>query len=195
MIGNLGRRCNGQIDLAFKLGVVYDLFMDEIFSIAARSVTVYLFFVLAIRLFGKKELTQLSVIDLVFILLISNSVQNAMIGGSTTLTSGIIAATSLFAINFILKNLIYKSERLSSFLQGNPLMLIYKGKVIKEHLNQAKITQEEIEAAVREHGVEKVCQVDLAVLEVDGNISVLSENFSHRTVRKRKAHKVVTKTS
>lgn len=201
MIGNFGRNGNEEKwriyrnRLAFNLVVAYDLIMDEVFSIVTRSVTVYLFVVLAIRLFGKKELTQLSVIDLVFILLISNSVQNAMVGGSSTLTSGVIAATSLFAVNFILKNLIYRSERLSNFLQGSPLMLIYKGKVIKEHLNQAKITQEEIEAAVREHGVEKVSQVDLAVLEVDGNISVLSGDFSHRTVRKRKVHKVISKTT
>ncbi len=167
--------------------------MDSVVAIVLRSVVVYLFIVLAIRLFGKKELAQLSVIDLVFILLISNSVQNAMVGDNSTLTGGIIAATALFSVNFLLKNLLYRSKKISEFFQGDPFMLIYKGKVIEEHLEKAKISMAELEAAVREHGVEKIKEVDLAVLEVDGNISVLSENFRRRTVRKRKAHKIISK--
>lgn len=162
--------------------------MDTLIPVVVRSVIIYLFIIVAIRLFGKKELSQLSIIDLVFILLISNSVQNAMIGQNTTLLGGITAAASLFIVNWILKNLFFKSEKLSSVLQGNPLMLIYQGKVIHKHLEQAKITKEELEAAVREHGVEKVEGVDLAVLEIDGNISVLSGNYSRRT-RKRRTHK------
>ncbi len=162
--------------------------MGTLIPVVVRSVIIYLFIIVAIRLFGKKELSQLSIIDLVFILLISNSVQNAMVGQNTTLLGGITAAASLFIANWILKNLFFKSEKLSSVLQGNPLMLIYQGKVIHKHLEQAKITKEELEAAVREHGVEKVEGVDLAVLEVDGNISVLSGNFSKLT-RKRRIHK------
>jgi uncharacterized membrane protein YcaP (DUF421 family) len=73
---------------------------NEYTSIILRSVVVYLFIVIAIRLFGKKEIAQLSVIDLVFILLISNSVQNAMVGQNTSLEGGLIAAVSLFAVNF-----------------------------------------------------------------------------------------------
>lgn len=166
--------------------------MDTTFVIIFRSIAVYLFIVFAIRLFGKKELAQLSVIDLVFILLISNSVQNAMVGDNSTLLGGITAATALFLVNFILKNLLYRSKRLSELFQGDPLMLIYKGTVVVEHLARAKISVTELEAAVREHGVEKISDVDLAVLEVDGNISVLSNNFRHRTVRKRKAHKILS---
>ena len=169
--------------------------MTEILSVVFRSVAVYLFVIFAIRLFGKKELSQLSVVDLVFILLISNSVQNAMIGENTTLSGGVIAATSLFAVNYLFKYLFYRSEKFSRLLQGSPLMLIYKGKVIKVHLAQAKITLDELRAAVREHGVESIQKVDLAVLEVDGNISVLSKNFSRKTVKRRKAHKIVSKTT
>ena len=84
---------------------------EEYLSIVLRSVIVYLFIVIAIRLFGKKEIAQLSVIDLVFILLISNSVQNAMVGPSTSLEGGLIAALSLFAVNFILKQILYRSKK------------------------------------------------------------------------------------
>ncbi|EKE14135.1 MAG: protein of unknown function DUF421 [uncultured bacterium] len=157
-------------------------------SIAFRSVAVYLFVILAIRLFGKKELTQLSVVDLVFILLISNSLQAAMIGSDTTLAGGLMAAGSLFIVNWILKNLIYKSKRISETIQGSPTLLVYEGKVFHKHLEKAQISHDELEAAVREHGVKNIAAVDLAILEVDGNISVLSSNFSRKT-KKRRLHK------
>lgn len=167
--------------------------MDPVLTIVFRSVTVYLFIIFAIRIFGKTELAQLSVVDLVFILLISNSVQNAMVGDNTTLAGGIIAAISLFLVNSFFKIVLFRWKRFNRIIQGGPLMLIYEGKILKKHLEQAKITTDELEAAVREHGVGKISSVNLAVLETDGNISVLSENFRRRTVRKRRAHKIVVK--
>jgi uncharacterized membrane protein YcaP (DUF421 family) len=163
--------------------------MADIFSIVYRSIIVYFFIIFAIRLFGKKELTQLSIIDLVFILLISNSVQNAMVGDNTTLLGGITAATSLFLVNWILKNLIFRSKNLSEMVQGNPLMLVYHGKIIQKHLDQAQLSFNELDAAIREHGVKNLKDVDIVILEVDGNISVLSKNFTQKTVKKRRIHK------
>jgi uncharacterized membrane protein YcaP (DUF421 family) len=164
-------------------------------DIIVRTVIIYIFIVLGIRLFGKRELAQLSVVDLVFILLISNSVQNAMVGNNTTLWGGVIAAGSLFVVNLVLETLFFKSRKFSRFIQGSPLMLVYSGKIIKKHLDEAKLSQDELEEAVREHGIEKISDVDLAILETDGNISVLSQNFQHRTVRKRRAHKILSKSS
>ncbi len=169
--------------------------MNDLFAVALKSTVIYLFVIFAIRLFGKKELAQLSVIDLVFILLISNSVQNAMVGSNVSLLAGIVAATTLFAVNYIFKLILFRSKKISGWIQGNPLMLIYKGSVVKPHLDQAKITEAELEAAIREHGIDKISDVDLAVLEVDGNISVLSENFRRRTVKKIKGHKIINKTT
>jgi uncharacterized membrane protein YcaP (DUF421 family) len=161
-------------------------------EIVLRSIAVYLFIVIALRLFGKKELSQLSVIDLVFVLLLSNSVQNAMVGSNSSLLGGIVAATALFIINWILKNLILKSGKFNSLIQGNAIMLIYQGKVNEKHLKTAQMSHEELEAAVREHGVKDISKVDLAVLEVDGNISIVSHDFKHRTIRRRRAHKSLT---
>ncbi|MFN8323514.1 MAG: DUF421 domain-containing protein [Chitinophagales bacterium] len=163
--------------------------------ISAKSIAIYLFILLALRLFGKKELAQLSVVDLVFILLISNSVQNAMVGSDNTLLGGMAAATGLFVINYIFKLLLKKFPSLSHIVQGDELMLIYKGKILRSHLDKSMITQEELHAAVREHGVESIKDVDLAILEVDGNISVLSRDFQHKSMRKRKAHKAIQKNS
>jgi uncharacterized membrane protein YcaP (DUF421 family) len=167
--------------------------MNSYIPIIISSTCVYIFIVLAIRLFGKKELAQLSVIDLVFILLISNSVQNAMVGANSSLTGGLVAATTLFVVNYLLKKALFHSRRLNQLVQGNPLMLIYNGQIIQPHLDQAQISLDEIEAAVREHGVETIRQVNLAILEVDGNISVLSDNFSSKTTKKRKAHKAINR--
>ncbi|MCX6292641.1 MAG: DUF421 domain-containing protein [Bacteroidetes bacterium] len=169
--------------------------MNPYLEVILRSVAVYLFVILAIRLFGKKELAQLSVIDLVFILLISNSVQNAMVGPDTSLVGGMLAAGSLFALNYVLKFFLYRNKSFSQLLQGNPVMLVHQGKVIHEHLEKEKISLEELEAAAREHGVENIKHVDLAVLEADGNISILSHNYEKRSVRRRKAHKVLSKTT
>ena len=163
--------------------------------ISAKSIAIYLFILLALRLFGKKELAQLSVVDLVFILLISNSVQNAMVGPDNTLLGGMAAATGLFVINYIFKLLLKKFPSLSRIVQGDELMLVYKGKILQSNLDKSMITKEELQAAVREHGVESIKAVDLAILEVDGNISVLSRDFQHKTMRKRKAHKAIQKNS
>lgn len=159
--------------------------------IVLSSIAVYVFIILAIRLFGKKELSQLSVFDLVFILLISNAVQNAMVLGNETLYGGLAAALSLFAVNYLLKRLQLRFPKFGKIVQGDAIMLVYHGKVIPSHLKMAGISEDEVMQAIREHGVASISEVDLAVIEVDGNISVLSHDFSKRSHRRRKAHKVL----
>lgn len=167
--------------------------ITSLLIIAAKSVAVYIFILFAIRLFGKKELAQLSVIDLVFILLISNAVQNAMVGPDTSLIGGLAAATGLFAINYALKIINYRFPEFSRAIQGESLLLIYEGKIIQKNLETAMISQSELEAAVREHGVESCEQVTIAVLEVDGNISVVSDEFKTKTVKKRRGHRALNR--
>lgn len=167
--------------------------MDPFLSIIIRTVIVYLAVVIAIRIFGKREISQLSVIDLVFILLISNAVQNAMVGPNTTLIGGLVAAGALFVVNRILGVVMFRSKKATQFLQGNPVLLIYHGRVYAKHLERAEISREELEAVVREHGVESLNQVDLAMLEADGNISVLSNGFQRQSTHRRRGHKVVSK--
>jgi uncharacterized membrane protein YcaP (DUF421 family) len=161
--------------------------------IVLSSVTVYFFIILAIRLFGKKELAQLSVYDLVFILLISNAVQNAMVGPDSTLLGGLVAAASLFVVNYVLKQTQFHFPKFGKAIQGEAVMLVFKGKLLASHLKRAGITEDELMEVIREHGVASVSEVDLAVLEVDGNISVLSTDIRKKTTRRRKAHKVVSK--
>ncbi len=170
-----------------------EIFYHPYLRIVGSTIAVYIFIIIAIRLFGKKELAQLSVIDLVFILLISNAVQNAMVGPDSSLTGGLIAATSLFIINYIFKQLQYRFPGFSKIIQGDAIMLVYQGKILESHMKMARITNEELMEAIREHGVGSLTDVNLAVLEVDGNISVISDDYKKRSSRRRKAHKIISK--
>lgn len=170
-----------------------ELLNNNYIRIIGSTLAVYLFIVIAIRLFGKKELAQLAVIDLVFILLISNAVQNAMVGPDATLSGGLVAASTLFLVNYLLKYLQFRFPRFGKIVQGDATMLVYKGKILESHLKKAKISEDELMEAVREHGVASVKEVDLAIMEVDGSISVLSDKYQRKTTKKRKAHKILTK--
>jgi uncharacterized membrane protein YcaP (DUF421 family) len=167
--------------------------MEGYLNIALKSIAVYVFIVAAIRVFGKKEFAQLSIIDLVFILLISNSVQNAMVGADSSLEGGLVAAFSLFLMNYVFKKMSLFSKGFSKAIEGEPIMLIYQGEVKLDGLKKAQISVDQLKAVVREHGVESIELVNLAMFEVDGNISVLSDNFKKSTQRKHKGHRVIGK--
>lgn len=161
--------------------------MNEYLAIILRSSAVYFFMVVALRLFGKKELSQLNTADVILILLISNSVQNAMVGNDTSLVGGLAAALVLFSINFILKKLMYKFPKFSDFMQEKPEILIHDGTLDFKTLSKLNITSDELKEAMREHGIEYFKDVKLAMLEIDGNISIISGNQSlKQTYHKRK---------
>ena len=166
--------------------------MDSFLEIIVRSAAVYLFMLVALRIFGKKELSQLNTADVILILLISNSVQSAMVGSDSSLYGGLAAATVLFIINYILKRLMFKYKKLSDFLQEKPEILIHNGTLEFKTLSKLNITSDELREAMREHGVENFKDVKLAMLEIDGNISIISGDKNLRqTHHKRKAHKTL----
>ncbi len=161
---------------------------SDILDIVIRTTVVYLLIVIGILLLGKKELSQISVTDLVFILLISNAVQNAMVGDNTSLEGGLIAALVLLVVNYGMRRLIYRSKSARNILEGEPVLLIYEGKLNRKNLERESITEEELMSALREHGVEFISEVKLAMLEIDGNISVVSKDFVNKTSHKHKKH-------
>jgi uncharacterized membrane protein YcaP (DUF421 family) len=165
--------------------------MEGYLLIALKSIAVYVFIVAAIRLFGKKEFAQLSIVDLVFILLISNSVQTAMVGTDTSLEGGLVAALALFVVNFIFKKLTIGRPEIAHLIDGDPVLLVYNGQLKAGGLAKAQITIEQLESVIREHGVEDISEVDLAMFEVDGNISVISDNFKKTSRRRRKGHRIL----
>lgn len=164
--------------------------MNPYLDIVIRSISVYLFMVIALRLFGKKELSQLNTADVILILLISNSVQNAMVGSNSSLFGGITAALALFIINFIFKRVMLNSKFIKELVQDKPEILVHNGKIDFKTLSRLGITSDELQEAMREHGVEHYKDVRLAMFEIDGNISVISGNDSlKQTHHKRKSHK------
>lgn len=147
---------------------------------------------IAIRLFGKKELSQLNTADIILILLISNSVQNAMVGSNSSLQGGLVAALVLFVLNFILKKIMYKSKSINDLIEDKPVILIHDGIIDFKALVKLEITSQELEEVIREHGVEHFTDVKLAMMEIDGNISVISgEKALKQTRHKRKIHKTL----
>lgn len=163
---------------------MFPTFPYEYLNIALRAVSVYLFILIAIRIFGKKELSQLSTSDLVLILLISNAVQNAMVGPDTSLGGGFVAAAALFLVNYLFKQGLFFFPKFNRTVEGDETMLVYKGNIIDEHLRKERITLNELQAVIREHGVADVKDVELAILERDGNISIVSKELN-QTYHKR----------
>lgn len=163
------------------------------YDIIIRTAAVYLFLIVCLLIFGKKELSQLSITDLVFILLISNSVQNAMVGNNSSLEGGLLAAGVLFILNFIIRRLNFRYKFMRKITEGEPIVLIYEGQLIKKNLDKQQITHEEIMAAVREHGLKTVEDVNLAMLEIDGNISVISYYDEKKTHFMRKHRRQLAK--
>ncbi|RXR22881.1 DUF421 domain-containing protein [Flavobacterium stagni] len=166
--------------------------MNAYFDIIFRSVCVYLFMIAAIRLFGKKELSQLNTADVILILLISNAVQNAMVGSNTGLIGGLVAALALFIINFFFKKLMFYIPALKKLVQDKPEILVHNGTVEFKTLAKLGITHDELMEAIREHGIEHYQEVRLAMLEIDGNISVISGDTQlKQTKHKRRIHKTL----
>ena len=166
--------------------------MNPYLDIVIRSVSVYLFMVIALRVFGKKQLSQLNTADVILILLISNSVQNAMVGNNTSLYGGMVAALALFVINFIFKRVMLKSKFIKDLVKDTPEILIHNGKIAFETISRLGITNDELQEAMREHGVEYYKAVKLAMFEIDGSISIISgDKDLKQTHHKRKIHKTL----
>ncbi|WP_338838770.1 DUF421 domain-containing protein [Flavobacterium ginsenosidimutans] len=165
-------------------------------DIIIRSVAVYFFMTIALRIFGKKELSQLNTADIILILLISNSVQNAMVGPDTSLLGGLVAALVLFVINFIIKKLTRRYKTLGNILLDKPEVLIHDGKLDFKALSKLDISDEELKEAMREHGIEFFKNVKLAMLEIDGTISIISEdqkNLKQTHYKRKHNHKNLQK--
>jgi uncharacterized membrane protein YcaP (DUF421 family) len=152
-------------------------------NIVLRTVIVYLVILTGLRLAGKREIGQMTVFDLVVLLLLANAVQNAMVGPDTSLAGGIIAALVLLVLNSVVAQLRLRWPRLRRFVEGSPTLLVLHGDVIADHLRREGLDQETLEAALREHGVVDLSDVEMAVLEIDGSISIVPAGTETRRAR------------
>ncbi|MGZ5337186.1 MAG: DUF421 domain-containing protein [Solirubrobacterales bacterium] len=143
-----------------------------------RSLIVFAFLVVALRLGGKRELAQLNVLDLAVLLLASNALQNAMIGDDNSVTGGVVGATALFAANYWFVRLTYRNRTARRLLEGSPRVLLESGKIKAEALRHEAITEAELLGAALERGFSSLDEVGLIVLETNGHMAVLDEKMA-----------------
>jgi uncharacterized membrane protein YcaP (DUF421 family) len=142
-------------------------------NIFLRTATVYCVVLAGVRLSGKREVGQMTPFDLTLLLLLSNAVQNAMTGPDTSLAGGVVAAATLLVLNYFVADLSGANRRFRKFIQGEPSLIVHDGQVIEAHMAKEHVSMDELERAMREHGISDYHQVALAVLEVDGSISFM----------------------
>lgn len=153
-----------------------------VLAIVAKTTVIYLFLVIGLRLLGKRELGQMTVYDLVLIIVLANAVQNAMLGNDNTLVGGLAAAFTLLLVNRALTWLLVRFPSLEHRLIGEPLLVVSDGQPLWDRMAREGLTRDHLMAALREHGLERLEDARMCVLEVDGTISVVPQNASiHRT--------------
>jgi uncharacterized membrane protein YcaP (DUF421 family) len=152
---------------------------NEIFALGVpladkilRPVIVYCFLVIVLRIFGKRELAQLNPFDLVVLLSLSNTVQNAIIGNDNSLTGGLIGAFSLLGVNYLVVRYLFRHRRLDQLFEGKPTTLVEHGHIVKHSLAKELLTRAELLTVLHRQGFDSIEEVDLCVLEPGGTFYI-----------------------
>ena len=148
-----------------------------------RPLIVYVALLILIRLFGKRELAQLNPYDLIVLLTISNTVQNAIIGNDNSLTGGLIGAFMLMALNHIVVRFLYRHEKIDRIIEGDAIVLVENGKVVKDALDRELITVPELESMAHRQGFESLEEVQRCILEPGGTLAMFGKKPSTGEVR------------
>ncbi len=148
-----------------------------------RPIIVYAFLVISLRLSGKRELVQLNPFDLVVLLTLSNTVQNAIIGEDNSVLGGLIGATSLLATNYLVVRFLYDHRKLDQLVEGRADVLIENGKVRTDRLKKELITLPQLEAAARKQGFESVAEVQKCILEPGGTLTFVGKKPDPEDIR------------
>jgi uncharacterized membrane protein YcaP (DUF421 family) len=148
-----------------------------------RPVIVYAFLVISLRLSGKRELVQLNPFDLVVLLTLSNTVQNAIIGDDNSVTGGLIGAASLLATNYLVVRFLYGHRNLDQIVEGRADVLVENGKLRRQNLKKELITEAQLEAAARKQGFASLAEVEQCVLEPGGTLTFLGKKPNTEDVR------------
>lgn len=159
--------------------VVSQKMWGELFTLGApllekmlRPMAVYIFLVLVLRIFGKRELAQLNPFDLVVLLSLSNTVQNAIIGNDNSLTGGLVGAVTLLGLNYIVVRFLFRHRRLDQLFEGKPTTLIAEGKLVKHSLAKELLTRGELLTVLHRQGYESIRDVERCVLEPGGTFFI-----------------------
>ena len=148
-----------------------------------RPLIVYVALLVLFRLFGKRELAQLNPFDLIVLLTISNTVQNAIIGNDNSVSGGLIGAVTLLGANWVVVRFMYRHEKIDRLIEGDETVLVEDGVVLRDRLDQELITAAELEAAAHRQGFESLADVQRAILEPGGTLAFFGKKPSPDTVR------------
>jgi uncharacterized membrane protein YcaP (DUF421 family) len=160
-------------------GSLFDLHLgvdEKIF----RSLLVFVFLAIALRLGGKRELSQINVLDLAVLLLASNALQNALIGDDNSVTGGVIGAGTLFLANYLFVRLTFRSVRARRLLEGTPSVLLRNGEPVERNMNKEAISMAELVDIALEHGFADLRKVGLIVIETSGQFVCLGPEQAKR---------------
>lgn len=156
-------------------------FGSSLVDVAIRTAVIYVVLIAGLRIAGKREVGQLSIFDLIVLLVIADAVQNAMVGQNTSLAGGIVAAITLITLDKLLNVVTERVPRVRKLLEGESQELIRDGVVLEDALRKEGIDDDDLAAALRRRGVLDPADVRLAVLETDGSISVVAKHPEHAT--------------
>ena len=149
-------------------------------TIAARTFLVLLFIVVGLRLLGKRQIGQMNIYDLALVMAIANAVQNAMTHGNGNLSVGIVSSGTLLLVGWALTFVFVRLPKLEERVIGTPTLLVNEGHILEDHMRREQVTHEILMSVMRQHGITDIKQVLMAVLEVDGSISIVPQTAEHK---------------
>ncbi len=152
-------------------------------ALILRSIVVYVFLLLALRLAGRRELAQMTSFDLILLLVISNAVQNSINAGDNSLTGGLVSAVTLVVLNWGVGWASYRWRRVERALQGGPVRIVTDGKIHFEEMRRELITLAELRSALRKQGIMRVADCEQVVLEPSGTLSIIRRDAPQATPR------------
>jgi uncharacterized membrane protein YcaP (DUF421 family) len=147
-------------------------------ALVLRSVVVYIFLMIALRIAGRRELGQMTTFDLVLLLVLANAVQNSINAGDNSLGGGLISATALLLLNFAVGEATYRWRWFETLVQGRPRTLVRNGKLLMRNMKRELVTLEELRSALRKQGIDGVTQCKQAVLESDGTLTAVRNDVT-----------------
>jgi uncharacterized membrane protein YcaP (DUF421 family) len=156
-----------------------------VWELVLRCTAIYVALLLGFRLFGKREVGQMTLFDLVLVLLVANAVQPAMTGPDASITGGVVIIVTLLSLNFVISFLRVRFKFVNRLVEPAPVVVARSGRWLKDELKKQELTDEEVMAALREHGLESVSEAKLVMLEADGSLSVVPKEGSTAHHRRR----------
>lgn len=160
----------------------------ELLPVVGHTVVIYLFLMIALRIAGRHQIGQLSVIDLVILILLGSAVETAMVNGDTSLAAGIVCSATLLILNRLFAWIVHRVAPLNRELNGDPITLINGGHFVEENLRRVGLTHDDVLQALRARGLADVSEAQFAVMEVNGSITVIPRHAKvHRSTRPSKA--------